>query len=55
MPILMTYMGHQSLEATDRYVRLTKEMYPHLLLKMDDAYKYVFPEIGKGLAEEDSP
>jgi integrase len=55
MPILMTYMGRQSLEATDRYVRLTKEMYPHLLMKMDDAYKYVFPEIGKGLAEEDSP
>ena len=55
MPILMTYMGHQSLEATNRYVRLTKEMYPYLLMKMDDTYKYVFPEIGKGLAEEDSP
>lgn len=55
MPILMTYMGHQSLEATNRYVRLTKEMFPHLLMKMDDAYKYVFPEIGKELAEEDSP
>jgi len=55
MPILMTYMGHQSPGATDRYVRLTKEMFPHLLMKMDDAYRYVFPEIGKGLTEEDSP
>ena len=55
MPILMTYIGHQSLEATNRYVRLTKEMFPYLLLKMDEAYKYVFPEIGKGMAEEDCP
>lgn len=55
MPVLMTYMGHRSLEATNRYVRLTREMFPHLLLRMDDAYKYVFPEIGRGLAEEDSP
>jgi integrase len=55
MPILMTYMGHQSPGATDRYVRLTKEMFPHLLMKMDDAYRYAFPEIGKGLTEEDSP
>lgn len=46
MPILMTYMGHQSLEATNRYVRITEEMYPNLLKKVDEAYKYVFPEIG---------
>jgi len=46
MPIIMTYMGHQSLEATNRYVRMTSEMYPNLLRKVDEAYKYVFPEIG---------
>lgn len=53
LPILMTYMGHQSLEATNRYVRLAQEMYPHLLLKMDEAYKCVFPELNKALSEED--
>lgn len=53
LPVLMTYMGHQSLDATNRYVRLTQEMYPHLLLKMDEAYKCVFPELGKTLTEED--
>jgi integrase len=46
MPVIMTYMGHQSLEATNRYVRLTEEMYPNLLKKVDETYKYVFPEIG---------
>ena len=55
MPVLMTYMGHQSLEATNRYVRLTREMFPHVLLKMDDAYKCVFPYIGKSLLGEEEP
>jgi site-specific recombinase XerD len=46
MPVLMTFMGHQSVEATNRYVRLTSEMYPNLLMKVDEAYKYIFPDIG---------
>ena len=46
MPILSTYVGHQSIEATNKYVRLTSEMYPDLLYKVNAAYKYVFPEIG---------
>jgi integrase len=49
MSVIMTYMGHQSLEATNRYVRLTGEMYPGLLKKVDEAYKYLFPEIGMDL------
>ena len=53
MPVIMTYMGHQSLEATNRYVRLTAEMYPNLLKKVDEAYKYVFPEIGVELDNEE--
>jgi len=55
MPILMTYMGHQSLEATNRYVRITEEMYPNLLKKVDEAYQYVFPEIGNYLSDECMP
>lgn len=52
LPVLMTYMGHQSLDATNRYVRLTQEMYPDLLLKMDEAYKCVFPDLGKSMEED---
>lgn len=52
LPILMTYMGHRSIEATNRYVRLTQEMHPLLLLKMDEAYKCLFPDLGKSLEEE---
>jgi len=46
MPILSTYIGHQSIEATNKYVRLTSEIYPNLLNKVNAAYKYIFPEIG---------
>jgi integrase/recombinase XerD len=45
MPILSTYIGHKSIESTNRYVRLTSEMYPALLDKVNTAYKYIFPEI----------
>lgn len=49
MPVLMTYVGHKSLEATNRYVRLTQELYPGVLTKLDETYRHVFPELGKDL------
>jgi integrase/recombinase XerD len=45
LPILSTYIGHQSLAATDRYVRMTSEMYPELLSKTDSICSYIFPEL----------
>ena len=45
MPILSTYLGHQSLGATDGYVRLTAEMYPDLLKKSAGISSSVFPVI----------
>ena len=45
LPLLSTYMGHKSIGATERYVRLTHEMHPELL---DDERKlcaYIFPKI----------
>lgn len=43
LPILSTYLGHQSLEATNLYVRLTAEMYPGLLKDVDMICLNVFP------------
>lgn len=43
LPILSTYLGHQSLEATNSYVRLTSEMYPGLLKGIDMICLNVFP------------
>ena len=45
LPLLSTYLGHQSLEATDNYVRLTAEMYPDLIKKTSEICSSVFPVI----------
>ncbi len=45
LPILSTFLGHQSLSATDTYVRLTAEMYPGLLKDIDRVCLNLFPEI----------
>jgi integrase len=45
LPILSTYVGHQSLAATDRYVRMTSEMYPDLLSQIDGICSYIFSEL----------
>jgi integrase len=47
LPILSTYLGHRTLESTDKYVRLTAEMYPDLLNKEKETCAYVFPELKK--------
>ncbi len=41
----MTYVGHKSLYSTNQYVRMTQQMYPQLIAKVDDTYRCVFPDI----------
>jgi integrase len=43
LPLLSTFIGHKSLDATEQYVRLTTEMYPHLINKQQELFSYVFP------------
>ena len=45
MPILSTYMGHKSVHSTARYLRLTAEVYPDLIKKVESACAYVIPEV----------
>jgi len=44
LPILSNYLGHQSLEATNNYVRLTANMYPDLIKDVDTICLDVFPK-----------
>lgn len=44
LPILSTYLGHQSLGATNHYVRLTANMYPDLIKDVDMICLDVFPK-----------
>jgi integrase/recombinase XerD len=45
LPVLSTYLGHQSLRATNSYVRLTSDMYPELIKKIDLICFNVFPKL----------
>jgi len=45
LPILSEYLGHQSLEATDKYVRLVSDMYPGLLSEVNNICAFAFPEV----------
>jgi len=47
LPILSKYLGHKSLEATDKYVRLTQEVFPALLEKTNKVCAYIFPEVSQ--------
>lgn len=45
LPILSKYLGHGSLEATDKYVRLTADMYPEIMNEINSLCSYIFPEV----------
>lgn len=45
LPILSTYLGHASVAATERYVRLSEEAYPGILDAVSRTCAYVFPEV----------
>src|SRR5690554_1953601 len=47
LPILSTYLGHQSLAATDKYVRQTAEMYPSLIKSVNKICPHIFPDLNK--------
>ena len=42
LPILSTYLGHKTIYATERYVRLTMDLYPYLEEKCSDKFNQVF-------------
>jgi len=45
LPVLSVFLGHQSLNSTNAYVRLTSEMYPGLLKSADIVCLNVFPDL----------
>jgi len=45
LPILSVYVGHNSVGATQRYLRLTAEAYPDLIEQVSRTCAYVIPEV----------
>lgn len=50
LPILSTYVGHSSIRATERYLRLTAAVYPELEEKMSALTESIYPEVHYGEA-----
>ena len=44
-PYLSTYLGHQSLQSTEQYIRLTAQMYPEILKNTEGIYVDVLPDV----------
>ncbi len=47
LPILSTYLGHASTRATEKYLRLTEELYPDIVRQTENITSYVYPEVYK--------
>ena len=45
LPLLMTYMGHSSLSATGRYLKLTAEAFPDLEDQISRIYADIIPDL----------
>ena len=44
-PILSAYLGHQTLSATQKYLRLTPDVYPEVVQKFESGFGGVVPEV----------
>jgi integrase len=47
LPVLSIFLGHKTLIGTERYVRLTQEMFPDIIKMEQSISSYIFPSISK--------
>ena len=47
LPVLSIFLGHKTLMGTERYVRLTQEMYPDIIEMEQSVSSFIFPSISK--------
>jgi len=52
LPLLSTYLGHTSLSATGRYLRLTAEVFPELEQQIESIYSEILPDLEVQFYEE---
>jgi integrase/recombinase XerD len=52
MPYLSAYLGHADFRGTEYYQRLTADLYPEIIAKLEYSHGYIIPERGDGNNEE---
>ena len=45
LPVLKTYMGHDSFEETAYYLRLTADIFPDISIKLEGCYSDIIPQL----------
>jgi integrase/recombinase XerD len=45
LPLLSTYLGHASIAATEKYVRLTQDIFPEVVAAISNLSSFVIPEV----------
>ena len=45
LPILSTYLGHKSMDGTEKYTKLTSEIYPDIIKKAEDLRSDLYPTL----------
>lgn len=51
LPVLKTYMGHDSFKETAYYLRLTADVFPNITMKLETLYPGIIPELEGGADE----
>ncbi|MFZ1415781.1 MAG: hypothetical protein WAS73_14570 [Defluviicoccus sp.] len=44
LPVLAAYLGHQSLNGTQRYLRITPEIFPDIVASLDKVVGHAIPK-----------
>lgn len=53
LPILKTYMGHDSFEETAYYLRMTADVFPDIIIRLEGKYPDLIPGLEGGADETD--
>jgi integrase/recombinase XerD len=53
LPVLKTYMGHDSFEETAYYLRLTADVFPNISIKLEGYYPDIIPRLEGDAGETD--
>ena len=51
LPVLKTYLGHDSFEETAYYLRLTADVFPNITLRLETRYPEIIPVLEGGTDE----
>jgi hypothetical protein len=53
LPVLKTYMGHESLNETAYYLRMTADVFPDMRMRLEGTFGDIIPSLGGDSDEAD--